>query len=86
MRILPLSLLAPALLFSLYGTAHAQSSTQQQICHNGQCWDVGDDIGDECCPFLRQENPMENLLKLQGVTFNWKQNDPTHVGLIAQDV
>jgi hypothetical protein len=29
---------------------------------------------------------MENLLKLHGVTFNWKQNDPTHVGLIAQDV
>ena len=23
----------------------------QLICHNGQCWDIGD-IGDECCPFL----------------------------------
>lgn len=95
MRILPLSLVAPALLFSLYGTVHAQSSTPQQICHNGQCWDIGDDIGDECCPFSderlksnvqRLQNPMENLLKLNGVTFNWKQNDQADVGLIAQDV
>ncbi|MCY1267178.1 hypothetical protein PSJE_02410 [Pseudomonas jessenii] len=96
MRILPLSLLATTLLFSLYGTVHAQSSTSQQICHNGQCWDIGGDIGDECCPFFsderlksnvqRLENPTENLLKLHGVTFNWKQNDQADVGLIAQDV
>jgi len=34
----------------------------------------------------RLENPTENLLKLHGVTFNWKQNNQADVGLIAQDV
>jgi hypothetical protein len=96
MRILPLAFLAPAMVLSLSSTAHAENSTQQ-ICHNGQCWDIGDPPrpGDECCPFSderlktdvkRLENPTENLLKLHGVTFNWKQNKQADVGLIAQDV
>lgn len=85
--------LLPTLLFSLNTTAHAEN-TVQQICHNGQCWDLGD-IGSECCPFSdeklktnvqRLKNPTENLLKLQGVTFDWKQNNQPDVGLIAQDV
>jgi hypothetical protein len=80
--------------FALISSAHAENSVQQQICHNGKCWDLGD-IGSECCPFSderlktnvqRLENPTENLLKLQGVTFNWKQNDQADIGLIAQDV
>ncbi|MGW1075024.1 hypothetical protein [Streptomyces sp. NPDC002537] len=25
-------------------------TTGHVICHNGQCWDLGD-IGSECCPF-----------------------------------
>ena len=97
MRILPFTLLAPTLAFTLYSTAQAENSVQQQICHNGVCWDISDpgDIGNPCCPFSderlknnvqRLENPTENLLKLQGVTFNWKQNDQTDIGLIAQDV
>lgn len=93
MRILPFALLAPTLAFALYSPAQADS-TVQQICHNGKCWDLGD-IGSECCPFsderLKNEvrpmkNATENLLKLQGVTFNWKQNDQADIGLIAQDV
>ncbi|WP_223458142.1 MULTISPECIES: tail fiber domain-containing protein [unclassified Pseudomonas] len=94
MRILPLALLAPTLMLSLYTTAQAENTAQQQICHNGKCWDLGD-IGSECCPFSdeklktniqRLESPTENLLKLRGVTFNWKQNDKADIGLIAQDV
>jgi hypothetical protein len=93
-RILPLALLAPAMALSLSSTAHAENSTDQ-ICHNGQCWDIGDLPGGECCPFSderlktdvkRLENPTENLLKLHGVTFKWKQNNQADVGLIAQDV
>lgn len=94
MRMLSLSILSPILAFGLYSTAQAESSAQQQVCHNGQCWDMGD-IGNECCPFSderlktnvqRLEQPTENLLKLQGVTFNWKKNDQSDIGLIAQDV
>ena len=93
MRILSLTLLAPALAFSMHATAEAEVSNQQ-ICHNGKCWDLGD-IGSECCPFSDEKlkknvqplaNPTESLLKLRGVTFNWKQNDQADVGLIAQDV
>jgi hypothetical protein len=88
------ALLAPTLLFSINTTAQAENTAQQQICHNGKCWDLGD-IGSECCPFSdeklktnvqRLENPTENLLKLRGVTFNWKENNQADVGLIAQDV
>lgn len=94
MRILPFALLAPTLAFALNSPAQAENTVQQQICHNGKCWDLGD-IGSECCPFsderLKNEvqpmkNATENLLKLQGVTFNWKQNDQADIGLIAQDV
>ena len=92
-----LTLLAPTLVFLLSPTVHAQDSVQQQICHNGVCYDVGGPggIGGDCCPFsderLKQnvkplENPTQNLLKLNGVTFNWKQNNQADVGLIAQDV
>jgi len=49
MRLLPLTLLVPPLLISLYSNANAQDSAQQ-ICHNGVCYDLGE-IGDECCPF-----------------------------------
>lgn len=94
MRMLSLSLLSPILAFGLYSPAHAENSTQEQICYNGKCWDLGD-IGSECCPFSderlktnvqRLQSPTNNLLKLQGVTFNWKQNDQADIGLIAQDV
>lgn len=95
-----ITLLTPALMFLLAPAAHAESSVQQQICHNGVCYDVGGPpgsggIGGDCCPFSderlkqnvqRLENPTENLLKLHGVTFNWKQNDKADIGLIAQDV
>ncbi|EJN25009.1 tail fiber domain-containing protein [Pseudomonas sp. WJP1] len=95
-----LTLLTPLLAFLITPTANAESSVQQQICHNGVCYDVGGPpgsggIGGDCCPFSderlkqnvqRLENPTENLLKLRGVTFNWKQNDQADVGLIAQDV
>ncbi|VVO38590.1 tail fiber domain-containing protein [Pseudomonas fluorescens] len=94
MRILPFALLAPTLALALYSTAQAENTVQQQICHNGKCWDLGD-IGSECCPFsderLKNEiqpmkNATENLLKLQGVTFNWKQNGHPDIGLVAQEV
>ncbi|NWL21022.1 tail fiber domain-containing protein [Pseudomonas umsongensis] len=95
-----LTLLTPMLAFLLAPTANAESSVQQQICHNGVCYDVGGPpdsggIGGDCCPFSderlkqnvqRLENPTESLLKLRGVTFNWKHNDQPDVGLIAQDV
>nr|WP_180206447.1 tail fiber domain-containing protein [Pseudomonas sp. SbOxS1]NYU06687.1 tail fiber domain-containing protein [Pseudomonas sp. SbOxS1] len=95
-----LTLLTPLMVFLLTPIAHAESSAQQQICHNGVCYDIGGPpgsggIGGDCCPFSderlkqnvqRLENPTENLLKLRGVTFNWKQNDQADVGLIAQDV
>mgnify|MGYP003618217372 FL=1 len=29
----------------------APEAQAQLICHNGQCWEMGDN-GDECCPFL----------------------------------
>jgi hypothetical protein len=94
------TLLTPILALLLTPTANAENSVQQQICHNGVCYDIGGPpgsggIGGDCCPFsderLKQniqriENPTENLLKLRGVTFNWKQNDQADVGLIAQDV
>lgn len=32
------------------------------------------------------ENPIEKVLQLNGVTFNWKDNDEASVGVIAQDV
>ncbi|VVM97733.1 hypothetical protein PS645_03127 [Pseudomonas fluorescens] len=97
MRMLSLSLLSPILAFGLYSTAQAETTVQDQLCHNGVCWDIGGpgDIGNECCPFSdeqlktnvqRLENPTENLLKLQGVTFNWKKNDRSDIGLIAQEV
>lgn len=68
MRLLPLTLLVPPLLISLYSNAHAQESVQQ-ICHNGVCYDISGP-GDECCPFSieqlksntqRPENPTEDL-------------------------
>ena len=86
MRSLPLTLLASTLAFSLYSTAHAEN-TEQLICHNGQCWEIGDGIGDECCPFSVEEmkseaRPMKNgteaHLEIRGVSFNWKQNDHTN--------
>lgn len=70
MRLLPLTLLVPSLLISLYSNANAQDATQK-ICHNGVCYDLGE-IGDECCPFSvgqansnaqRPENPAENFAK-----------------------
>lgn len=31
----------------------APEAQAQLICHNGQCWEIGDgDDGSECCPFL----------------------------------
>jgi hypothetical protein len=97
MRILSLAFLAPTLVFSISTAAHAENSASQQICHNGVCYDVGGPggISGPCCPFSdeklktnvqRLENPTENLLKLRGVTFNWKENNKADVGLIAQDV
>ncbi|WP_235992882.1 tail fiber domain-containing protein [Pseudomonas sp. p50(2008)] len=94
MRILSLTLLSPMVLLAFFSSAQAENSVQEQICHNGKCWDLGD-IGSECCPFSderlktkvqRLENPTENLLKLNGVTFNWKENDQADIGLIAQNV
>jgi len=32
------------------------------------------------------EDPIEKVLQLNGVTFNWKDNDEASVGVIAQDV
>lgn len=32
------------------------------------------------------ENPIEKVLQLNGVTFNWKDNDEASVGVIAQEV
>ncbi|MHC8305682.1 tail fiber domain-containing protein [Pseudomonas sp. PB3P13] len=97
MRTLLLTSVASALLFSFHSTAQAtdQGSLAEQICYNGVCWDIGGPPGSECCPFSderlktrvqRLENPTENLLKLQGVSFNWKHNEQADVGLIAQDV
>lgn len=97
MRILPFTLLAPTLAFALYSTAQAENSTQEKICHNGVCYEIGGpgDIGRPCCPFSderlknnvqRLENPTQNILKLQGVTFNWKENGQADIGLLAQDV
>jgi len=31
------------------------------------------------------QNATKDLLKLQGVTFNWKQNDQADIALIAQN-
>ena len=95
MRILPLAFLAPTFALAFSSIAHAESSIEQQICHNGVCYEIGDGNGDECCPFSDERlknnvRPMQNatkdLLKLNGVTFNWKRNDQADIGLIAQDV
>ncbi|MEI6528773.1 MAG: tail fiber domain-containing protein, partial [Candidatus Falkowbacteria bacterium] len=32
------------------------------------------------------ENPLEKIMKLRGVSFNWKDNDVASIGLIAQEV
>lgn len=32
------------------------------------------------------QNPLENVQKLQGVSFNWKESGKADIGLIAQDV
>lgn len=97
MRILPLTLLVP-LALTFYSTAHAENSAQQQICHNGVCWNIGDpgDIGSPCCPFSgepannnnvqRLETPTDNPFKLHGKTFSWNKNDPVDKGLITQAV
>lgn len=96
MRLLPITLLSSMLAITFHANvnANADNSANGQICHNGKCWDLGD-IGSECCPFSderlktdihRLENPTENILKLRGVAFNWKQNNQPDVGLVAQDV
>lgn len=32
------------------------------------------------------KNPLEKIMKLRGVTFNWKKDNSTNIGLIAQEV
>ncbi|QXH52441.1 tail fiber domain-containing protein [Pseudomonas fakonensis] len=53
------------------------------------------DIGAPCCPFsdARLKSSIEpltdstsQLLKLQGVHFNWKDTGRSDIGLVAQDV
>jgi hypothetical protein len=95
LRTLLLAFLTPTLMFSLNATA--QASPPDEVCHNGVCWPIGDPGGggNPCCPWSDErlktnvqhlKNPTENLLKLHGVTFNWKKNDQADIGLIAQDV
>lgn len=93
MRTLLLALFSPTLMLSLPSTA--QANPPDQICHNGVCYPIGKPPGGDCCPFSDErlktnvqqlKSPTENLLKLHGVTFNWKKNDQADIGLIAQDV
>ena len=35
---------------------------------------------------LNPQTSLENILNLQGVSFNWKANDRADIGVIAQDV
>jgi len=72
----------------------ATEANAQQICHNGVCWDLGD-IGSECCPFSDSQlktavvpltNSTEQILKIQGVKFKWKDSGREDVGVIAQNV
>ena len=53
------------------------------------------DIGAECCPFSDESlktkvvpltSATENLLKIQGVTFEWKDGGRKDIGVIAQEV
>lgn len=55
----------------------------------------GEDIGAECCPFSDEslktkvvplKSATENLLKIQGVTFEWKDGGRKDIGVIAQEV
>lgn len=51
--------------------------------------------GNECCPFSDEslktkvvplKSATENLLKIQGVTFEWKDGGRKDIGVIAQEV
>ncbi|WP_395300451.1 tail fiber domain-containing protein [Enterobacter sp. ECC-175] len=53
------------------------------------------DAGSLCCPFSDErlkenikplDRSLENILKLKGVSYTWKENKTADVGLIAQDV
>ncbi len=53
------------------------------------------DIGAECCPFSDESlktkvvplrSATDNLLKIRGVTFEWKSDGRNDIGVIAQDV
>lgn len=53
------------------------------------------DIGAECCPFSDESlktnvvplrSATEQLLKIQGVSFEWKQGNRKDIGVIAQEV
>ncbi|EJM66100.1 hypothetical protein PMI31_05458 [Pseudomonas sp. GM55] len=77
MHIKTIALVTP-MLFALYSTAHAEESTQGQICHNGKCWNIGD-IGSECCPFNKEPRTNTifeitdtevNVLKEQGSSYD----------------
>lgn len=47
------------------------------ICHNGQCWDIGD-IGDECCPFLFDSEFVSPLAALGFSTEQLSKIQPAH--------
>ncbi len=53
------------------------------------------DIGGECCPFSDEslktkvvplKSATENLLKIQGVSFEWKNGGRKDIGVVAQEV
>ncbi|OXL37723.1 hypothetical protein CA284_19790 [Enterobacter mori] len=53
------------------------------------------DAGSQCCPFSDEslkedirplEGSLDKILKLEGVSYTWKENKSQDVGLIAQNV
>lgn len=84
MRTFLTALTLPALLIGLQNIALADYKINS-----------GPPGGWPCCPFsdatlktdvLQITNATQTLLKIQGVTFNWKEGNRADVGVIAQDV
>lgn len=88
---------ALSILFAAQSMAAAEAPAESPAtCWPGQpgCPGFGD-IGGECCPFsdeslktnvLPLRSATEQLLKIHGVSFEWKQDQRKDIGVVAQDV
>jgi hypothetical protein len=90
---------ALSILFATQSLATAEvtpATTPSPYCWPNQpgCPGFGD-IGAECCPFSDESlkthvvplrSATEQLLKIQGVSFEWKEGKRKDIGVIAQEV